>query len=886
MIQDPPKRAIQFLEWFCPSYLFEGIEGDLLEQFDEDLESFDKRKANRRFWWNVLKFFRPSIITRNNYKLKILNTMMLSNYFKITTRSMMKSKLYSFINAFGLSIGMAFCMLIYLFIQDEKSFDKFHKNANDIYRIESYSYDTWRDFNSDDKIFDKMAYIQKAVGPTLKEEVAEVELSTRYNHGGSGIVRYGDMVFTEDLTYVDPDFFKMFSFKLLEGDKSKLFEAAHEAVITPEIAKKYFGDSDPINQVIEIDAQGAKLYTVTGVISPAPENSSLDYDILISQTSYAYYESNMNNWRNHNSPTFVQLSDDTNFATLEYNLDKVVDKYMGEFTKEWDIPEDIKSAEGFKPFEFQYTKFTDIHLDTSVSWQKSSDPKYSYILGGIAMLILLIACINYVSLSLTTSASRRIEVGIRKTIGANKTQVVYQFTFESIVLAFISMVIGLGLVLLFLPAFNEFTGKGIVIPYYSWMQLVILGTLVSVLLGLLAGSYPSIILSRYTPAQVLKSRASTKVSSGFAKPLVIIQYALSAFLIISSIIMYQQMEFVTNKDLGFDKEQVLVVPNQSGWSEEANITTQNLRNSIIGYPEVLAVSGASLSFNQGYSLNGYEIDGEQKSAFTFTIDPEYIPLLGIEMDEGRNFDSQITSDSSGVIVNQALVDDMGWDNPLEEYLNWREDSVGLGSKVLGVVKDYHFRSLESKIQPMMLMMDPGYLRNTLIKIKSEKLSESISLIEDEWKTLYPDRPFTFTFMDDDIDRQYRSYSRWMNIMGLATGFGILISCLGLFGLSGVSALNRTKEIGIRKVMGAELSNIFVLMNKQYVWLALIAFAIASPASWYVMDIWLSDFEFAITIGWEIFALSMLTGLIVAISTVSYHSIKSALVNPADTLKYE
>lgn len=884
-MQNPSKRALRFLEWFCPSYLFEGIEGDLLEQFDENVEQFGLEKANRKFCWNVLRFFRPSIISRNNHKLKILNTMMLSNYFKITRRTMMKSKLYSFINAFGLSIGMAFCMLIYLFVQDEKSFDKFHKQGKDLYRIENYSFNTWRTSSDDEPLFDKMAYIQKAVGPTLKEELSQVVFATRYNHGSSGIVRHGGKAFTEVLTYVDRDFFQMFTFDLLEGSTDAVFINEHEVVITPDIAKKYFGDVSPINQVIEIDNEGAKSFTVVGVIAHAPANSSLVYGILINQKSRPYYERQMNNWRNNNTPTFVQLADNIDFDSFEYNLDKVAEKYMGKHTMDWEIPDEISQQDGFKPFEFQYTKLEDIHLDTSISWNRSSDPQYSIILGAMALLILIIACINYVSLSLTTSASRRVEVGVRKAIGAHSSQIVSQFTFESILLAIVSMLIALGLVYLFLPTFNEFTGKGITLDPTSLIYLLGFGLASSIGLGVVAGSYPSFILSRLLPAKVLKG-GSTKVNSGFAKPLVVLQYALSGFLIISSMIMYQQMEFVTSKDLGFDKEHVLVIPTQSGWSNEANKTITSLRQVLSKHSNVFSVSGTSSSFSKGYSLNGYEIDGEQKSAFTYTVDPYYLSLLDIVLLEGRNFDSNIISDSSGVVVNEALVEDMGWENPLEEHLNWREDTVGLGAKVLGVVKDYHFLSLKTEIKPMMLIMDSDYMTNVLVKIGPENVAESISLIESEWKTRYPDRPFEYSFMDDDIDQQYRSYSRWMNIMGLATGFAILISCLGLFGLSGVNALNRTKEIGIRKVMGAELSNIFLLLNKQYVWLAIIAFTIASPLSWYVMKIWLSNFEFAITIGWEFFAISMLAGLAVALSTVSYHAIKSALVNPAETLRSE
>jgi len=301
------------------------------------------------------------------------------------------------------------------------------------------------------------------------------------------------------------------------------------------------------------------------------------------------------------------------------------------------------------------------------------------------------------------------------------------------------------------------------------------------------------------------------------------------------------------------------------------------------------VAGTTSSFNRGYSRYGYKIKGEQKSAWVYGIDPFYLPTLGVQFVQGRNFDEQIASDTSVVIVNEALVRDMKWTDPLNEYLNWQEDTVGLGSRVIGVVKDYHFRSLEQEIEPMFMSMDKknvGYLTDIVIKISPDDIPGSIEKIHKAWNDVSPDKPFDYTFLDEDVAKQYQSYQRWMSIMGLATGFAILISCLGLFGLAGINAVNRTREIGIRKVMGADLQSIFVLLNRQYVWLSLIAFALAAPLSYYVMAKWLDDFKFKVPIGWELFAVSMISGLLIALMTVSYHAIRVSLVNPAETLKYE
>ena len=353
--------------------------------------------------------------------------------------------------------------------------------------------------------------------------------------------------------------------------------------------------------------------------------------------------------------------------------------------------------------------------------------------------------------------------------------------------------------------------------------------------------------------------------------------------------MYRQMNYITTKDLGYSKEQIMVIPTHAGWTIEADRSVQRFRERAQQEPLIESVAGTSSSFNQGYSRYGYKIKDEQKSAYVYAADPYYIPTMKIELVQGRNFDLDIPSDSSGVIVNESLVRDMKWTDPLNEYLNWKEDSVGLGSPVIGVVKDYHFLSLEQSYEPMFLSMNKsnvGYLTTMLVKVSSQDLPASVEKVKSIWKELNPNKPFDYSFLDEDVAKQYASYQRWMNIMSMATGFAILISCLGLFGLSGINAVNRTKEIGIRKVMGAELSTIFILLNRQYIGLSLIAYALAIPFSWWVMNKWLDDFQFKVTMGWELFTVSVLVGIVIALFTVSYHAIKAAFVNPAETLKYE
>ena len=866
----PPIFAEKFFEWYCDNAAIEDLHGDMVELFYANLERMSVTKAKFKYCQQVLSLVFSYAIKKRKQRsddhpyssYSINQTVMIGNYFKVASRNILKHKMYSFINAFGLSIGIAFCILIYLFIRDEKSFDQFHANKNQIYRMEAK-----RNPKNPSR---RDAALQLGLRNALKDEMPQIKYATRFNNGRTVVLQYRDKIFSEEIAYVDGDFFKMFSFKLLAGNAEKLFENRLEVVITPEIAEKYFGKEDAMGKTISIDDGGERLFTVAGIIEAPPANSSFDFEILLPEESIPGYEKQMADWRAFGTPCFVQLLDNTDAAQFRASLGKVAPKYMGNI-------------------ELVFTPLTEMHLMKSVEWHKVSDPQYAYILGGLALLILVMACINYISLALTTSASRRKEVGVRKVTGAGRKQLMYQFGFESLLLACISMFIGIMLVFLFLPSFNQFTGKGIVIAWKDWAEVLSIGFAVTFVVGLLAGSYPSVFLSRFQPALVLKGHFTSQLQASFTKPLVVLQFFLSASLIICSVIMYRQMKFVATKDLGYNKDQTLVIQTQTGWRDkEADKIVERFKTRAQGESGIVSVAGTGSSFNQGVGRFWYKIKDEEKAAYVYAVDPDYLSTLGIQLAQGRNFDANIFSDSSAVIVNEALVKDLKWTDPLNEHLNWREDTVGLGSKVIGVVKDYHFLSLEQNIEPLFLTMDKffGYHTKMLVHVEAGNVPASLDKVRGMWKELFPDKPFDFTFLDQDVAKQYESYERWMSITGLATGFAILISCMGLFGLAGINAVNRTKEIGIRKVLGAGMSSIFILLNKQYVWLSLIAFVLAVPLSWYVMSKWLAGFKFSITISWELFALSTLAGLVIALATVSYHAFKTALVNPAETLKYE
>lgn len=819
------------------------------------------------------------------------NSIMIRNYLKIASRNIVKRKLYSFINTVGLSIAIAFCILIYLFIRDEKSFDQFHVNKNDIYRVDNRAFEYAAFKRGEKEPFSETARQRVKLGEVMLEELPDVKAMTRYSDGQEGLLTYKNKVFSERFTAVDSSFFDMFSFRIIAGARREIFRNSSEIVLTPEIAQKYFGDENPIGKVMILNiggyqnVGGEKPVTVSAVVESAAVNSSLPFDMLVPLQILPWFESE-NTWKgSSNYPTFVQLSPETDLLSFESKLNQLHEKYVPDNR---DFRDREKIPDEYRMNELYLTRLTDIHMDTKVQWWTSSDPKYSVILGGIALLILVVACINYVSLALTGSASRGTEVGIRKVSGAIKRQLLLQFEMESMLLAFASMIIGLALVAISLPAFNEFTGKGIILSLADCWKLAGVSVLIAFSVGLVAGGYPAFYLAALKPALILKGKLTSKTRTWFTRPLVVLQFALSAFLIMSALVMYRQMEYITSKDLGYNQHQVLIIPTQQPLDERTDHFVDNFRSTADAIPTVTSVAGTSVPFTYGTMTMGFQDNDQFKIANGYIVDPAYMRTLGIGLVEGRNFIQGNAADNDAVIVNEALVKDLKWTDPLSEHLSWRPGVSGAGSKIIGVVKDHHFLSLEQPIGPMFLTMDKtvGHYQYMLVKISGIGIPVTIRKLEKVYKSLAPDKPFEYAFLDEAIALQYQSYQRWMNIMAAATGFAILISCLGLFGLAGMNVVSRTKEIGIRKVLGAELSNIFLLLNKQFVWLSVIAFGLASFPAWYAMNKWLNSFQFKIEVTWVMFAVSMAAGLVIALATVSYHTIKAGMVNPADTLKHE
>ncbi len=818
---------------------------------------------------------------------------MFKNYLKIAFRNIRKHKLYSLINIFGLTLGITCCILIYLFIQDDFSYDKFHENAENLYRIEEVNYYAPKASIEPNPFFDtrspenvrKSPWLPIPLGPVLKERIPEIVNYSRYDQSDY-IVRNNNQSFQEEIAFVESSFFEIFSFPLLQGTAATVLSDPNNMVITPKIAKKYFGDDNPIGKTLTITLNNKEhIFTVQGIAASTPSNSSIIFDIVIRIENKPYYDENMERWNSFNTPLFVQLAPNTDIFQFENKLNQFAEERWAE---NWPdnrarrgLPEDATV------FEFQASPLANIHLDAGSEWFESSNPLYSYVLGAISVLILIIACINYITLSLSRSSGRVKEIGIRKTSGALKSQIAFQFWSETQLLTLFAMLTSICLAELALPFFNDIAGKSLAINYLEDAGFLALILGITLITGLIAGSYPALILANYQPVKVLKGVNNFQFKPRLTKALLIVQYSLSIFLIISSVIMFQQLEYVSSKDLGYNEEQVVFIDTHKGWTEEGTALMNLYRQELNGVPGVDLVSGMTPSFTRGSNRYGFDIEGENKASYIYYIDDKIVPALGFELIAGRSLSMERPADiKNSIVVNEAFVAEMGWEDPIEKLVPWkgRENP----STIVGVVKNFHFQSLEVEIQPMLFHMDPeqGGIADIAVKIKADMISSTLPVLKNVWTDVAPNIPFDYWFLDDAVANQYREYKRWLTIIATSTFIAILIACMGLFALAGLTATTRIKEIGIRKVLGAGINQIIILLNKDVVKLMVISFVIASPISWLIMDKWLSDFAYRISIDLSVFIISAVSALTIAILAVSYHSIKAALSNPVESLKSE
>ena len=788
---------------------------------------------------------------------------MLKNYIKIALRNIKKQKGYSFINIFGLATGMACCIVILLWVFDELSFDSYHKNSNELYRVvEEQLY-------AGGQIF-PVAVTPGPLAAELKNEYPEIKNAFRYTGAPRLLIRHEENIFYEpSIGMADPAIFEMLTFKFLKGNRENAFKSLFSIVLTQTMAKKYFGNEDPVGKALKVENQYD--LTVTGVIEDIPKNSHLRFDGVIPFEILQAVGRRLDIWGNNSFYTYVQLEKSAKMEAVNEKIAEVIKEHLeGSVTTLYLQP------------------ITKIHLHSNFAadFGGHGDIKYVYIFSIIAFFVLIIACINFMNLTTARSSNRAKEVGMRKVSGAFKVDIIKQFLGESVFLAFLSLVLAVLIVILLLPSFNNLSGKELSVNIIL-NKAVFLGIFgIAAFTGIISGSYPAFFLSAFRPANVIKGSLRKGAKSAyFRRILVLIQFTLSIFLIIAAYVVQNQLNFISNKDLGYDKDQVIYMrtgANSARYYEP--FKAELLRNS-----NILGVTAANnLPTYIMNSSSGFNWEGKNPNDVILihntSVSYDYFKTMKMEILEGRAFSKEFTTDvNEAFIINEECAKLLGEGSAVGKRFTRGNNNA----KVIGVIKNFHFKSLSTEIEPMAIsLFTPGGYSLFLIRISGNNISQNLTFIEDTWKHIAPNYPFEYTFLDEQFDRLYRAEQRMGKIFNYFTILGIFIACLGLLGLASFMAEQKTKEIGIRKVLGASIPNIVYLLSREFLILVGISNLIAWPIAYYFMNKWLQNYAYHAKIGIIIFIFSAVMAVLIALLTVSYQSIKAAKADPVRSLRYE
>lgn len=852
----PPGLALRILSRMAIHGEEYSVLGDFEEEYYEMAREIGTDKARFWFWLQTLKAI-PAFTKHKIY----WSIQMFKNYMKIAFRNIRRHKGYSFINITGLAIGIACCLLITIWVLDELSYDKFHENAATLYRIEENQNYSGRQFH---------VYVTPyPLAPALKDEIPEIKDATRYAYAGGLLMRQGEKAFFEDYIWaVDPSFLHMFTFPLIRGDENTALDSPYSLVLTEDIAKKYFGEEDPLGKVISVNNQYD--FTITGVMNNVPNNSYFRFEIIIPYEFLRTTRQTDEDWGSNSIHTYVQLQENI-------PAEQVNEKISGFIRTR--LPESLT--------DLMLMPFTSLRLHEYAGWEQSGNAvQYVYIFSLIAFFVLLIACINFMNLSTARSANRAKEVGLRKVIGALKRHIVRQFYGESVLFALIALFFAVVITSLLLPVLSNLTEKDL-----SWnvagIGTILFGlVIITLFTGLVAGSYPALFLSTFQPVSVLKgSLKSGAASSRFRKVLVVVQFSLSILLIIGTIVVYKQMNYMRNKKLGWDKEHLLFIPVKADIRNSYDV----LKTELDRDPKILGVTGSFKLPGFSYSnAGGADWDGKDPNQEVLiginSVDFDFIETLKIEMAEGRSFSKEFPSDatSNSFIVNEEVAKLMEKESVIGERFSF----VGREGLIVGVMKNFHYQTVQNKIEPLAIHVYRDYFNYMLIRIPPESTSASLESIENTWNRLIPHYPFEYMFLDEAFDSMYRKEQTIGILLKYFAILAVFVACLGLFGLASFTAEQRTKEIGIRKVLGANTSQLTLLLCREFFLLVLLANLIAWPTAYFVMKNWLQSYAYKINLGLSIFLAAMGLALIIAIISVSYQAIRAALANPVNSLRYE
>lgn len=794
---------------------------------------------------------------------------MLQNYFKIAFRNLRRNKVNSFINVFGLSIALLSCVMIFLYVQKELTFDQFHSHAENIYRL------TFQEINRPGARH--FATTSPPMGPALVESFPEVEQAVRLRFPDSNILsRDGRLFYEYNGAYADSTLLSIFDFPLAEGDPKSALREVNSVILTQSMAQKYFGEENPIGQSLILDNQ--KNLTVTGIFEEIPSNTHFNFDFIISFDSFEVprgYPVTLESWGWVSFYTYVKLSEQATPATLSPKFRDFLTTNMGE---------DIGGNRilHLQPLE-------DIYLNSDLR-NASEDMRVgnrAYILGlsAVAFFLLIIACFNYMNLSTAQALRRSKEVGVRKTLGAARTALVQQFIIESVLLTMVSMFIALIFLEPVLHAASSVFGSQLALVPSDYSILIPLFLLISLLVGLAAGIYPAFMMSKFQPSKALKGIVENK-SSGFSlrKTLVIAQFVIAIFLISGSLIIRNQIQFIQQKDLGFNEEQVIVL-HMNG--DELTRQYQTIKNHLLQNPAVINASlggglldgrnGTVPIFSAGEDPEGYPMN-------IYGVHFDYFETMDVPIVEGRSFNqSFITDSANGIVLNQSAVEAFGWDQPIGKELQVSDIMDGF---VIGVVEDFHFASLHREIQPLVMYIPPTNMEKLFIRIQPGNISETLASVNESWQEVVPGFPFSFVFLDEHLNQLYQSDQQFLKILTVFTFLTIVIACMGLYGLINYVIQQRSKEIGIRKILGAKIFQIAWLLSQKFALWITIAFVISIPITWFIINKWLQEFAYQTPIPWWAFLIAGLLSIVIAWGTISYQTIQAALMNPVKTLRSE
>jgi putative ABC transport system permease protein len=886
----PPAWALRFLRSICPDHLAEEIEGDLIQRFESDVRRLGLSRARRRFEWNAMRYFRPGIVLRNKLTYSLINTIMLRNYLIIAFRNVTKNKVFSLINIFGLGTGLAVCLLIFQFVSHELSFDTFFDNADRIYRVTN-------DRFQNGKLIQHGTITYPTIGPTMAKDYPEIEMYTRLMPGGDMNVKIDDKIFRgENCHFVDEHFLSVFSFPLLAGDRTSALKEPYALVLTESVAKKYYGvtggDYTSILGKTLYWGLDKQPYKITGVCADNPDNSHITFDVLVSYATLIRPEEHGadDSWTWSDFRHYVVLKPGIDYKAFESKFPAFSDRYF----------KGDKVSGSVEKFYLQPLKKAHLYSDYEYDIARTASGKAVWAMLIVAIFILVIAWINYINLTTSRALDRAKEVGLRKVMGALKTQLVRQFIFESILISLIAFVVAVVITWASQSSFNDIVGSPLsMLKVLREMQApsIVIAIMVLVSGVLLAGFYPAFVLSSYQPATVLKGKFQHSSGGKFMrKALVVFQFTASATLITGTLIVSKQLKFMNEADLGIAIRNIMLVdpPELTAWDSTFMTRVENYKdeltkiNGVVSAATSSRIPGNRLGRTFGLRLAEQPSDTHYTMSF-FGADHNFMDTYDVPLVAGRKFlptDHKFNFGAiNSVIINQNAVQLLGIANA-QEAIGKEILDGDLKVHIVGVVGNFHQESLKKPMEPIVFVPTYSTYAETSIKIKTSDPKPVIAQVEAVFKKFFPNNAFQYSFLEDRYNRQYNDEDRFAKVVTIFTLLGIIISCLGLIGLSSYTAIQRTKEIGIRKALGASRLGIVSLLSADFIKLVAVAIVLSFPLAYMAMEQWLSNYPYKIALQWTLFLLPAVTILVIAFATISFQIFKTAKTNPADTLKYE